>query len=94
MTSLIHGHLLKSLQREVFLKIVGGEPFFDNDDLIVYLRETDEEVAVRGGGVNFVAEFLHRIFHFFQPLRRGEGDQCWLVCCGEKFKLLTHIISI
>ena len=58
MATLVHGHLLERLQREVFLHAVGGEAFFENHDLVVNLAEADEKVAVRGRRVDLVAQLL------------------------------------
>ena len=47
MSALTHRHALQRLQGEVFAQNVRGEQFFDNDDLIMYLAEANEEIAVR-----------------------------------------------
>lgn len=90
MPTLAHGHALNRLEREILLKIVGGKPFFNHHDLITHLAESHEEVAVGGGGVNFVTEFLKRLFDFFQPFRRGKRNQSRFVRRTEKFKLIAH----
>src|SRR3954462_11252256 len=60
LASLIHGHLLHGLQREILGDVIGRETFFDNDDLISNLAETDEKVAVGRGGMDFIAQFGQR----------------------------------
>ena len=77
--ALVHGHGLQRLQRQVFLDVVGGEQFLDDDDLIVDLAEADQEIAVGGGGVDLVAEFGQGGFGGLQPFRRGKGEQGRLV---------------
>ena len=52
------GHGLERLEREVFLGRVGAEEFLDEHDLIMHLAEAHQEIAVRGGGVDLVAQFL------------------------------------
>ena len=37
--------------------VVRAKQFLDDDDLIMHLAEAHEKIAVRGGGVNLVAEF-------------------------------------
>ena len=57
---LVDGHGLQCLEREIFAKIVGGKKFFEDDDLILHLAEAHEEITVRGGGVNLVAQVAER----------------------------------
>ena len=72
--------------------VLAPKQFLDDDDLIVRLAEADEEIAVRGGGVNFVAEFLERLLGGLQPFRGGKGDQGRLVLGADKIEGAIHII--
>ena len=56
MPALVHGHLLKGLKSQVLGDIIGGEALLEDDDLIADLAEANQEVAVGGGGVNFITE--------------------------------------
>src|ERR1051325_3477425 len=58
--SLVHGHGLERLQGEVFVERVGGEQFLDDDDRVTNLAEAHEEVTVRCGRMDLVAEFGQR----------------------------------
>ena len=57
----------------VFLRC--GKQFLDDDDLVMDLAEAGLEIAVRGGGVDFVAEFANGNLGGVQPLGRGKGEQ-------------------
>lgn len=71
----VHRLLLEKLQREIFFNGVGGEQFLKNDDLILDAAETDDEVFVIAGRVNFVANFFQRRFGGGQPFDGAEGEQ-------------------
>ncbi len=73
-------------QREVFLDVVRGKEFLDDDDLIMHLGEAQLEIAVRGGGVDLVAQFLQRGLGDLQPFRRGKGDQGRVVLGADEIK--------
>src|SRR5262245_51691156 len=75
MAALAHGHLLEGLQREVFSDAIGGEELLDDNYLVANLAEPDEEVSVRSGGVDFVAEFAEGGLGGFQPFGCGKGQQ-------------------
>ena len=69
------GMFCNACQGEIFLDVVGGKQFLDDDDLVMHLGEAHEEIAVRGGGVDLVAQFLQGGLGGLQPFRRGKGDQ-------------------
>lgn len=67
MTTMTHLHSLERLEREILLRGVGGKTLFDNHDLIAHLAEADQKVAMGGGRVNLIAQFLQRGLGRFQP---------------------------
>ena len=91
-SALGHGHFLEGLEREVFLRRVGGKKFLDDDHLVMHLAEADEKITVRGGGVNLVAEFVQRGLGGVQPFRRGKGDQRRFVLAADEVKGGVHLI--
>lgn len=84
--ALVDGHFLQRLEREIFLDGVGTETLLDDDDLIMRLAEANEEITVRRGGVNLVAEFVERLLGGFEPFRRGERDQGRLVIGADEIE--------
>jgi len=89
-TALIHGHLLKGLQREIFLQRVRGETLFEDDHLITCLAEPDEKITVGCRGVDLVAQFLQCRFGAFEPFWRRECQQGRLVGCADEIKRVAH----
>ena len=75
MAALVDGHGLKRLQREIFVNVVRAEQFLDHDNLVVGLAETDEEIAVGGGGMDLVAEFAQGGLGGLESFGCGKGDQ-------------------
>ena len=90
MAALAAGHGLQRLKREVFVNGVRAEKFLDDDDLIMKLAETHDEIGVRGGGVNLVTEFLQGGFRGFEPFRRGKGKQRRFVVGADEIKRFGH----
>ena len=75
MAALVDGHGLQRLEGEIFVNGVCAEQFLDHDHLIMRLAEAHEKIAVRGGGVDLIAQFLQRGLRGLQPFGRGKGDQ-------------------
>jgi hypothetical protein len=69
-TSLAHWHFLKRLQGEILFNAVAGEAFLQNNDLISDLAEANQEVAVRGGGMDFLAQLSQSRAGSVEPFRR------------------------
>jgi hypothetical protein len=73
------GMFCSAFKVRVFLNVVRGEQFLDDDDLIMDLAEAHQKIAVRGGGVDFVAQPLQGDLGGLKPFGRGKGDQGGLV---------------
>ena len=86
MPALAAGHDLQGLEGEILIGRVGAEQFLHQRHLIAHLAEAHQEIAVGGGGVDFIAEFLQGVFGLLQPFRRGKGDQRRLVICTDEIK--------
>jgi len=86
MAALAHWHVLNRLQSEIFVEVVGGEPFLENDDLVADLAETDEEIAMGRSRVNLVAQFGQGAASGFEPLRGGKGQQRGFIGSAKEFK--------
>src|ERR1041384_7426432 len=84
MAALRHGHPLKRLQGEVFADVIGGKKFLEDHDLIADLAKADEEIAMCGGGVDFVAQLGQSSPGSFQPFRSGKGEQGRFVGGADK----------
>ena len=56
-TPLAHRHFSQRLQGQILCHAIGREAFLQDNDLIANLAEANEEVAVRGSGVDLVAQF-------------------------------------
>ncbi len=67
-------------------EVVGGEQFLDDDNLIVDLAEADQKIAMRGRGVDFVAELGQGGPGGFEPFGGGERQQSGLVGCADEIK--------
>lgn len=59
-TPLAHWHFLKRLQSQILRNTVGRETLLHNHDLISNLAEANEKITVRGGCMDFVAQFGQR----------------------------------
>src|SRR5882724_11640091 len=60
------------------------------------MAEARRKIAVRGGGVNFVAQFVQSGFGGFKPFRRGKGNQGGFVRSGDevRFKFAHNYLSL
>lgn len=85
-----HGHGLQGLERQILADVIRGEHFLENDHLVVDLAETYQEVAVSGGGVNLVTEFVEGTHGGFEPFRGGESQQGGLVGGADEIKFVRH----
>jgi hypothetical protein len=69
MAALVHGEVLDIVQRGVFLRVIGAEGFFHDDELVLDAAVADDEVIVVTGGVDLIADFAEDCSGGVDPFR-------------------------
>ena len=95
MSSLAHRHALQCLKREIFTHIIGGKALLQNHHLVPHLAEPNEKIAVRGRGMDLVAQFSERRPRCLEPVGGRKGEEGGLVCGADELESCGHkVISV
>ena len=84
------GMVCRAFSVRFSLDVVRREQFLQHHHLVADLAEADQEIAVRRGGVDLVAEFDQGGSRRLEPFRRGEGQQGRLVRGADEIKSVGH----